>query len=64
MAQSPAAQSRPAVVRVGGRRFTLALYATAVLLFWFSQYIYIPILPTYVQSKTDNLAVVGVVLSM
>ncbi len=51
-------------VRADDRRLTLALYATAVFLFWFSQYVYIPTLPTYVQSKTDNLAVVGIVLSM
>ncbi len=70
MAQSPVAQSRPVTITnsvgsgIGSRRFTIALYATAVLLFWFSQYIYIPILPTYIQTKTTNLAVVGVVLSM
>jgi MFS transporter, DHA1 family, multidrug resistance protein len=45
-------------------RGTIALYAAAVFLFWFSQYIYVPTLPTFVQSKTTDLAVVGVVLSM
>ncbi len=70
MAQSRVAQSRPVAVSnsvgsgVGNRRVTIALYATAVFLFWFSQYIYIPTLPTYIQTKTTNLAVVGVVLSM
>ncbi len=64
MAQSPAMRTGSAAVRPDDRRLTLALYATAVFLFWFSQYIYIPTLPTYVQSKTTNLAVVGVVLSM
>ena len=46
------------------RGITIALYATAVLLFWFAQYIYVPALPTYVESKANDLAVVGVVLSM
>ena len=40
------------------------LYITAVLLYWISQYLYIPTLPVYVLSKTDNLALVGVVLAM
>ncbi len=61
---TPAARTGSTAVRADDRRLTLALYATAVFLFWFSQYVYIPTLPTYVQSKTTNLAVVGVVLSM
>jgi MFS family permease len=46
------------------RRVTIALYALAAFLFWMGQYIYLPTLPTYVQTKSDNLAVVGYVLSM
>lgn len=35
-----------------------------VFLYWMALYFYVPTLPTYVQSKSNNLAVVGVVLSM
>jgi len=36
----------------------------AVFLYWISLYLYVPTLPVYVQSKTSNLALMGVVLSM
>lgn len=42
----------------------IGLYALAVFFFWASQYIYLPILPTYVQSKVTDLSWVGFVLSM
>lgn len=40
------------------------LLAAVAFLYWISLYIYVPTLPTYVQSKTHNLAMVGIVLSM
>lgn len=40
------------------------LYGLIVILYWASLYLYTPTLPTYVASKTDDLALVGVVLSM
>lgn len=46
------------------QRLMIALYATAVFLYWMALYLYVPTLPTYVQSKSDSLARVGVVLSM
>jgi MFS family permease len=46
------------------RRLMITLYAMAVFLYWMALYLYMPTLPTYVQSKSDNLALVGVVLSM
>ena len=49
---------------VGSRRLMIKLYAIAVFLYWMALYLYMPTLPTYVQSKSDNLALVGVVLSM
>jgi MFS family permease len=49
---------------VGSRRLMITLYAIAVFLYWIALYLYMPTLPTYVQSKSDNLALVGVVLSM
>jgi MFS family permease len=48
----------------GGRRLRITLYAIAVFLYWIALYLYVPTLPTYAQSKSDNLALVGVVLSM
>ena len=46
------------------RKYAIALYALVVFLYWMSQYLYMPTLPVYVQSKTENLAVVGIVLAM
>ena len=47
----------------GHRRLTIALYGMAVFLYWMSLYLYVPTLPTYVQSKSDNLALVGIVIA-
>ncbi len=52
----PAVQAR--------QRRQVALYLAAVFFFWMAQYIYAPTLPTYVESKTDDLVAVGVILSM
>jgi MFS family permease len=46
------------------RRLVIVLYIAAVFLFWMAQYLYVPTLPTYAQTKTDNLAAVGFILSM
>ena len=47
-----------------GRRLTITLYIAAVFLYWVALYLYVPTLPVYIQSKVDNLATVGVILSM
>ena len=52
------------VTAIGKRRLLIVLYIVAVFLYWISQYLYIPTLPVYILSKTDNLALVGVVLAM
>jgi hypothetical protein len=52
------------MVSVGSRRLTVALFTIAAFLYWVALYLYVPTLPTYVQSKTHNLALVGTVLSM
>jgi len=49
---------------VTNRKAAIGLYALAVFFFWGSQYIYLPILPTYLQSKITDLSLVGFVLSM
>jgi DHA1 family multidrug resistance protein-like MFS transporter len=46
------------------RWLTITLYVIVVFLYWVALYLYMPTLPTYVQSKSDNLALVGVVLSI
>jgi MFS family permease len=45
-------------------RTLIILYGVAVALFWASLYLYVPTLPVYAESRTTNLAMVGVVLSM
>src|SRR5512136_1498192 len=64
MAGSYALQTEPVALGIASRKLTIGLYSAAVFLFWMSQYIYLPTLPTYVQSKANDLAIVGVVLSM
>ncbi|NJN94051.1 MAG: MFS transporter [Anaerolineales bacterium] len=55
-AASPLSGSRP--------RLAIGLYIVVAFLYWVSLYLYIPTLPTYVQSKVTDLATVGVILSM
>lgn len=51
-------------LNITNRKAAIGLYALAVSFFWASQYIYLPTLPTYVQSKVTDLSLVGFVLSM
>ena len=46
------------------RRWVIALYLIVAFAFWTALNVYLPTLPTYVQSKSDNLSTVGIVLSM
>ncbi len=46
------------------RYISIGLFIVAAFLYWISLYLYVPTLPTYVQSKTENLALVGSILSM
>ena len=41
----------------------IMLYIAVALLYWMSLYLYVPTLPTYVQSKSESLALVGVILA-
>ncbi|MEW5956467.1 MAG: hypothetical protein AB1801_02000 [Chloroflexota bacterium] len=52
------------IVRQRLRPVTIGFYIAAAFLYWISLYLYVPTLPTYVHSKTDNLALMGTVLSM
>lgn len=65
MHDPPIAQAGPSArPQLSGRRLTIALFAAVAFLYWASLYLYVPTLPTYVQSKSQSLALVGVVLSM
>ena len=64
MTESTTEPHEPVACGIPSRRLTIGLYSASVFLFWMAQYIYLPTLPTYVQSKANDLAVVGVVLSM
>ena len=57
-----AGTSAPPIIQ--NRRLTIGLYFVVAFLYWISLYLYLPTLPIYVQSKAENLALVGVVLSM
>jgi len=56
--------SQTTPMHITNRKAAIGLYALAVFFFWGSQYIYLPALPTYVQSKVGDLSLVGFVLSM
>jgi MFS family permease len=65
MTESTAAPALPAsATRISNRRLAIALDGVVVFLYWMSLYLYVPTLPTYTKSKTDDLALVGIVLSM
>jgi len=51
------------VAGVSSRRLMIALVALAAFLYWMALYLYVPTLPTYVQGRTADLALVGVVLA-
>lgn len=45
------------------RRWLIGLYVVATFLYWISLYLYLPTLPTYAQSKSESLALVGTILA-
>lgn len=46
------------------RRNLIRLYVALVAFYWASLYFYVPTLPVYVESRVNNLAAVGTILSM
>jgi MFS family permease len=52
------------LLRQRARHVAIGFTLAAAFLYWISLYLYVPTLPTYVQTKTENLALVGTVLSM
>jgi MFS family permease len=59
---SPSAGDRLRLA-VNGRSLLLGPYVLVTLLYWISLYLYLPTLPTYAQGKSENLAMVGVILA-
>jgi MFS family permease len=45
------------------RHALVGLYIVIVILFWLAMYLYVPTLPTHVQSKSETLALVGMILA-
>jgi len=45
-------------------RLALSLYAAAVALYWMAMYFYVPTLSSYARTKTEDLAAIGLALSM
>ena len=43
---------------------SITIFLGVTFLFWVTLYIYVPTLPTFIKMKADNLAMVGLVLSM
>jgi MFS family permease len=52
------------VEKIENTTMNKVLLGAAAFLYWFCLYVYVPTLPVYVQSKVNNLALVGGVLSM
>jgi MFS family permease len=63
MNESPAMPTDHPPAALRSRRLSIALYTLVALLYWMALYLYVPTLPTYIQSKSENLALVGVVLA-
>ncbi|MEJ5199336.1 MAG: MFS transporter, partial [Anaerolineae bacterium] len=62
--QKTASQPMTAIAGPAGeRRVKLALFLAIVFFYWMALYLYVPTLPTYAQTKTDNLALVGTILA-
>ncbi len=47
-----------------GNKLLIGLFLTANFLYWVNLYLYMPTLPSHLESMTSSLAMVGVVLSM
>ncbi|MGD9047411.1 MAG: hypothetical protein PVF77_05115 [Anaerolineae bacterium] len=63
MSKSPAVPADQVSSTDRGRQWLVVLYVLVAFLYFASLYLYVPTLPTYVQSKSGNLALVGVVLA-
>ena len=55
MTESTTDLHEPIACGIRSRRLTINSYLASVFLFWMVQYIYLPTLPTYVQSKANAI---------
>jgi MFS family permease len=53
----------PALETERSRRVKLGLFIVIVFFYWMALYLYVPTLPTYAQTKTDSLALIGTILA-
>ncbi len=51
------------ITRVNSRRGVIGLYMAAVVFYWASMYFYVPTLSAYIKTKTNDLAMVGLVMA-
>lgn len=63
MNESPAIAPEGLRTTARSRQILIALYVLVAFLYWMALYLYVPTLPTYVQSKSENLTMVGVILA-
>ncbi|MGD9047624.1 MAG: MFS transporter [Anaerolineae bacterium] len=63
MSESPAMPADQVSATARSRQWLILLYILVAFLYFAALYLYVPTLPTYVQSKSENLALVGVVLA-
>jgi MFS family permease len=59
---APATVSQPA--EVTNRRVLIGVFIVVVFLYWMGLYLYYPTLPSYIKTRTNDLSMVGTVLSM
>ena len=52
-----------AVALTGERRVKVIMFCVIVFFYWMALYLYVPTLPTYAQTKTSSLALVGTILA-
>ena len=63
MRPSQTVSPRVTLSAIRRQRLQRVLHIMVAFLYWTALYLYVPTLPTYVQSKSRNLALAGLVLS-
>ncbi|MCJ7606169.1 MAG: hypothetical protein MUO19_09100, partial [Dehalococcoidales bacterium] len=70
MAETPSGEATPYLIEStsskiipSSNRYSILLFCIVNFLWWISLYLYVPILPVFIQTTGANLNVVGTVLS-
>lgn len=63
MQKTTSSQAAAPAAISGERRTKIAFFIVIVFLYWMALYLYVPTLPTYAQTKTQNLALIGTILA-